>query len=96
MNWSWAYLATPAGCAIVLPWVIEGLKRIGGFSDMNKWWLRLIVYLSGLVIMNVAMLFIGWDWSQFALNFLYAVVVYFIATGEYHTIIKAFAKKEEE
>lgn len=94
MNFSIASLATTTGCALALPWVIEGIKRILGL-EINTWVLRTIVFLAGLVILDVALLFIGWDWQQFALNFLNAVVVYFVATGEYHTIIKSISKKEE-
>lgn len=94
MTFSAASLATTTGCALALPWVIEGIKRILGL-EINTWVLRLVVFLSGLTILNVALLFVGWDWQQFALNFLNALVVYFVATGEYHTIIKAVSKKEE-
>lgn len=88
MNFSIASLATTSGCALALPWIIEGIKRIAGV-EINTWYLRLIVFLSGLAILDVALLFIGWDWQQFALNFINALVVYFVATGEYHTIIKS-------
>ena len=92
MNFSISSLATTTGCALALPWVIEAIKRILGL-DVNKWYLRLIVFLVGLAILDIALLFVGWDWQQFALNFLNALVVYFVATGEYHTIIQSITKE---
>lgn len=93
MDFTIASLATTTGCALALPWVIEGIKRILNL-DINVWYLRLTVFLVGLAILDVALLFVGWSWEQFALNFLNALVVYFVATGEYHTIIKALTKAE--
>lgn len=97
LHWSITYLATPEGAALVLPWVIQLIKKISGIADLNRWWLRLIVYLAGVLLMDLALIFFGWDWQMFTVNLLLGIPVFFEATGLYHAVVKelADAKKED-
>ena len=59
--------------------------------------LRLIVYLAGVLLMDLALIFFGWDWQMFTVNLLLGIPVFFEATGLYHAVVKelADAKKED-
>jgi hypothetical protein len=92
MNITWEYLATVAGAGAVVTVIVQFIKKIIG-HDLNKWYLRLITYITALALLDVALIFIGWDWSSFALNFVNAVLVYLAATGEYHTVVKELTKQ---
>lgn len=91
MEITWAYLATIAGSGAVTTIIVQFIKKIVG-HELDKWYLRLLTYFVALALLDVALIFIGWSWSSFALNFVNAVLVYLTATGEYHTIIKEITK----
>ena len=88
MEFTWEYIATVVGAGAVTTLIIQMVKSIAGV-DINKWWLRLITYIVGVVLLLLGSWFtVGVDLSTALLCVLNGVAVFFAATGEYHAVVK--------
>lgn len=85
MEFDWVYLATTVGAAAMTVIITQVIKAIVG-TEINTWWLRLIVFCLGAAILIVSNIVIyGFTWANFGLCALNSIVVYLIATGAYTT-----------
>lgn len=86
-DFTWGYIGTVAGASAAVMLIVQLINSITG-KEISKWWLRLLTYGLSVLLLDVALAFTGWSFDTFALNFLNGIVVYFTATGGYHTILK--------
>lgn len=92
-DFSWEYVGTVAGASVVVMLIVQLISSIAG-KELNKWWLRFLTYIISVAVLDIALFFVGWNMELFALNFLNALVVYFTATGEYHTVLKEIKERK--
>lgn len=69
-------------------------KHIAGI-EINHWWLRLITYMVGTALLILGVVFTAEaDADKVLICFINGAIVYFAATGEYHTILKELSEDE--
>ncbi len=94
MVFSWDYISSVVGAGAVTAVIVQAIKKIIG-HDVNEWWLRLLTFGIGAVLLTIGTWATsGLSWDGLLLCLINSVAVFFSATGEYHVVKDLFPAEE--
>jgi hypothetical protein len=83
---TWAFLATFAGCAAATAGLVQLLKGVKPFSLIST---QIFSYIVAVIVFNVAALALStWDWPTFGMAFFNALLVALSSNGVYSAVSK--------